>query len=88
MRLANGDQVPFDRLLIATGTRARQWPNPMEAALEAVYTLRSRDDAARLDLIIATLPEAAEEAAPTPPLVAAVRARARPAAARARSAAS
>jgi 3-phenylpropionate/trans-cinnamate dioxygenase ferredoxin reductase subunit len=32
VRLADGDQVPFDRLLIATGTRARQWPNPAEAA--------------------------------------------------------
>ena len=38
VRLANGEQVPFDRLLIATGTRARQWPNPTEAALEGVYT--------------------------------------------------
>ena len=27
VRLANGEQVPFDRLLIATGTRAREWPN-------------------------------------------------------------
>src|SRR5215813_4169921 len=34
VRLANGDQVPFDRLLIATGTRARPWFNPVEAALQ------------------------------------------------------
>ena len=30
VRLANGDQIPFDRLLIATGTRSRPWPNPKE----------------------------------------------------------
>jgi 3-phenylpropionate/trans-cinnamate dioxygenase ferredoxin reductase subunit len=34
VRLANGDQIGFDRLLIATGTRARPWPNPAEAALD------------------------------------------------------
>ena len=27
VRLAGGDQIPFDRLLIATGTRAREWFN-------------------------------------------------------------
>ena len=48
VRLADGDEVGFDRLLIATGTRARPWPNPAEAALDGVLTLRSRDDAARL----------------------------------------
>ena len=43
VRLANGDEVPFDRLLIATGVRSRQWPNPAEAALKGVYTLRTSD---------------------------------------------
>src|SRR5919112_3076866 len=43
--LADGDEVGFDRLLIATGTRARPWPNPVEAALDGVVTLRGRDDA-------------------------------------------
>jgi NADPH-dependent 2,4-dienoyl-CoA reductase/sulfur reductase-like enzyme len=56
VRLAGGEQVPYDRLLIATGTRARQWPNPTEAALEGVYTLRSRDDAARLQEALAARP--------------------------------
>jgi len=56
VRLANGEQVPFDRLLIATGTRARQWPDPTEAGLQGVYTLRSRDDAARLQQALAARP--------------------------------
>ena len=38
----------FDRLLIATGVRARPWPNEAEAALDGVFVLRTRDDAARL----------------------------------------
>jgi NADPH-dependent 2,4-dienoyl-CoA reductase/sulfur reductase-like enzyme/ferredoxin len=46
--LANGEQVPFDRLLIATGVRAQPWPDPDEAALDGVYTVRGRDDAAAL----------------------------------------
>lgn len=46
--LANGDKVDYDRLLIATGVRARQWINPREAALEGVFTVRTCDDAARL----------------------------------------
>src|SRR5712671_1843237 len=32
--LADGGAVVFDRLLIATGTRARPWPNDAEAALD------------------------------------------------------
>ena len=46
--LANGDRVPYDRLLIATGTRARPWFNAEEAKLHGVFTLRTSDDAARL----------------------------------------
>ncbi|MGW1787789.1 NAD(P)/FAD-dependent oxidoreductase [Streptomyces tubercidicus] len=46
--LADGAEVPFDRLLIATGTRARPWPNPAEAALDGVFTLRTSDEARRL----------------------------------------
>jgi 3-phenylpropionate/trans-cinnamate dioxygenase ferredoxin reductase subunit len=56
VRLANGEQVPFDRLLIATGTRARPWFNPTEAALKGVYTLRTRDDAAQLREALAAGP--------------------------------
>ncbi|MFC4518113.1 MULTISPECIES: NAD(P)/FAD-dependent oxidoreductase [Streptomyces] len=46
--LDTGESLPFDRLLIATGTRARPWPHPEEAALDGVFTLRTRDDAGGL----------------------------------------
>jgi NADPH-dependent 2,4-dienoyl-CoA reductase/sulfur reductase-like enzyme len=54
--LANGDKVPFDRLLIATGTRARPWFNPKEAELEGLFTLRTSDDAAKLQAALAAKP--------------------------------
>jgi 3-phenylpropionate/trans-cinnamate dioxygenase ferredoxin reductase component len=46
--LADGERVQFDRVLIATGTRSRPWPNRTEAALEGVISIRTRDDARRL----------------------------------------
>lgn len=48
VKLANGEDIEYDRLLIATGTRARPWPNPEEAALEGVHTVRTPEDAAKL----------------------------------------
>lgn len=45
--LADGDRLRYDRLLIATGTRARPWPHPEQAALDGVLTLRTVDDAGR-----------------------------------------
>ncbi|WP_222269579.1 NAD(P)/FAD-dependent oxidoreductase [Modestobacter marinus] len=54
--LANGDEVPYDRLLIATGTRSRPWFNPKEGALEGVFTLRTADDAGRLQAALAAKP--------------------------------
>ncbi len=48
VRLADGHTVVYDRLLIATGTRARSWPNPDEAALAGILTVRDREDARRL----------------------------------------
>ncbi|MFD0585873.1 NAD(P)/FAD-dependent oxidoreductase [Dactylosporangium darangshiense] len=56
VRLANGDAVEFDRLLIATGTRARPWLNDAEAALDGVFVLRTRDDAAGLQHRLAERP--------------------------------
>jgi NADPH-dependent 2,4-dienoyl-CoA reductase/sulfur reductase-like enzyme len=46
--LANGEQVRYDLLLIATGVRARPWFNPAEAALDGVFSIRTRVDAAGL----------------------------------------
>ena len=48
VHLADGQAVEFDRVLIATGTRARRWPNEAEAALDGVMLLRTSDDAAQL----------------------------------------
>ncbi|MFD8795264.1 FAD-dependent oxidoreductase, partial [Streptomyces vinaceus] len=48
VKLADGDEVPYDRLLIATGVRARPWPNTAEAELDGVFVLRTRDDGAAL----------------------------------------
>ena len=56
VRLANGDQVPFDRLLIATGVRSRPWFNAKEGALEGVFTLRTSDDSGRLQAALAAKP--------------------------------
>jgi 3-phenylpropionate/trans-cinnamate dioxygenase ferredoxin reductase component len=55
--LVAGDrEVPFDRLLIATGARARPWPNDAEAALDGVFLLRTLDDANRLRQRLVTGP--------------------------------
>jgi NADPH-dependent 2,4-dienoyl-CoA reductase/sulfur reductase-like enzyme len=48
VRLADGDEVEYDRLLIATGVRARPWPNEAEGRLDGVFLLRTRDDAVAL----------------------------------------
>ena len=48
IRLADGHDVPFDRVLIATGTRARPWPDETEGNLDGVFTIRTRDDAVAL----------------------------------------
>jgi NADPH-dependent 2,4-dienoyl-CoA reductase/sulfur reductase-like enzyme len=56
VKLANGEEVHYDRLLIATGTRARPWPNPEEAALQGVFTVRTVEDAAALSAALAARP--------------------------------
>ena len=57
VELADGRRFGFDRLLIATGTRARPWPDSAQAALDGVYLLRTRDDAARLRARLAAGPK-------------------------------
>ncbi|WP_030452457.1 FAD-dependent oxidoreductase [Herbidospora cretacea] len=54
--LADGREVPFDRVLLATGTRARPWPDEAEAVLTGVHTLRSAKDAAGLRAALAAGP--------------------------------
>lgn len=60
--LADGRRVGFDRILITTGTRARQWPDPVAATLDGVCTLRTQDDAARLRARLAAGPRACTSA--------------------------
>lgn len=56
VRLADGQELGFDRLLIATGVRARPWPDETEAALDGVLSLRTREDATRLRELVAAGP--------------------------------
>lgn len=56
VHLADGSALEFDRVLIATGTRARPWPEPSEARLDGVFVLRGRDDAERLRARLAAGP--------------------------------
>lgn len=57
VKLANGEDVEYDRLLIATGTRARPWPNPEEAALQGVQSVRTVEDAAALAAALKARPQ-------------------------------
>ncbi|GAA2778483.1 NAD(P)/FAD-dependent oxidoreductase [Mycolicibacterium pallens] len=57
LKLANGEDVGYDRLLIATGTRARPWPNPAEGALQGVFTVRTVEDAAGLAAALKSRPK-------------------------------
>jgi NADPH-dependent 2,4-dienoyl-CoA reductase/sulfur reductase-like enzyme len=57
VKLANGEDVEYDRLLIATGTRARPWPNPVEGALQGVFTVRTVEDAAALAAALKARPK-------------------------------
>ncbi len=47
VHLADGTDVPYDRLIIATGCRARPWTGP-GATLAGVHTLRDLEDAVAL----------------------------------------
>lgn len=54
--LADGRKIEFDRLLVATGTRARPWHDAEQARLDGVFTLRGRDDAEKLQRALAARP--------------------------------
>ena len=54
VRLADGDEVLYDRVIVATGCRAREWPGA-----EGVHMLRSLDDALRLKAALAERPRVA-----------------------------
>ncbi|MBL1096405.1 NAD(P)/FAD-dependent oxidoreductase [Streptomyces coffeae] len=56
VRLADGDEVPYDRLMITTGVRARPWPHPLEAELDGVFVLRTRQDAIALNRRLTAVP--------------------------------
>ncbi|MFH8973408.1 NAD(P)/FAD-dependent oxidoreductase [Streptomyces sp. NPDC017890] len=46
--LSDGSRLPYDGLLIATGSTARGWPSDRPAPPHGVFTLRGRDDALAL----------------------------------------
>ncbi|HEX6483896.1 MAG TPA: FAD/NAD(P)-binding oxidoreductase [Ktedonobacteraceae bacterium] len=56
MLLADGQAVDFDDVLIATGMRARPWPDAGEAALDGVFVLRNRDHACQIAARLASRP--------------------------------
>ncbi|MGW2710435.1 NAD(P)/FAD-dependent oxidoreductase [Streptomyces sp. NPDC001356] len=56
VRLADGRCVPFDRVLIATGVRARPWSVESETALDGVFVVRTREHAESLRRALAAGP--------------------------------
>ncbi len=56
VHLTDGSEVAYDKLLIATGARARSWPNARERGLQGVLVLRDREDAIRLRAALAARP--------------------------------
>ncbi len=54
--LADGRGVPFDRVLISTGVRARPWFIESEAALDGVFVVRTREHAESLQRALAAGP--------------------------------
>jgi len=56
--LSDGDELPYDRLILATGSRARRWPGS-GGELEGVHVLRSLDDALALRAALERRPRVA-----------------------------
>ncbi len=57
VRLADGSEAGYDRVLIATGVRNRPWPVESEAALHGVVSIRTAGDAAALRKLLAAGPQ-------------------------------
>ncbi|MFD4926166.1 NAD(P)/FAD-dependent oxidoreductase [Streptomyces goshikiensis] len=56
VHLADGREIPFDRVLISTGVRARPWFVEAEADLDGVFVVRTREDAEGLQRAVAAGP--------------------------------
>jgi NADPH-dependent 2,4-dienoyl-CoA reductase/sulfur reductase-like enzyme len=56
--LADGDELEYDRLILATGSRARRWPGA-GGELDGVHVLRSLDDAIALRAALEERPRVA-----------------------------
>ena len=54
--LADGAVLAYDKLLVTTGARARPWPVESGGSLGNIFTLRGRDDAARLRAALVARP--------------------------------
>ena len=59
VRLDDGEEIAFSKLLIATGARGRPWPDPRTGALDGVFVLRRLDDALRLRAAFGASPRVA-----------------------------
>lgn len=44
----NGEQIPYDKLVLTTGSRPRELPDSLAPNVKHIYTLRGIDDAQRL----------------------------------------
>ena len=55
LRLADGATIPYEKLLIATGARARPWPGA-GADLAGIFTIRTLEDARALRRALALRP--------------------------------
>jgi NADPH-dependent 2,4-dienoyl-CoA reductase/sulfur reductase-like enzyme len=56
VKLADGREVGYDRLLVATGVRNRAWPIAEQAALRGVSAIRTAADAAQLGALLSEGP--------------------------------
>jgi len=57
IRMADHSELAFDKLLIATGTRSREWPKHDEAKLEGVLSIRTVEDGQEFRRLVAKAPK-------------------------------